>query len=174
MESKYRYRNASDYEITGEPIPKDAKEKKAEYRKRGFGMKQIDGKWEWVRYTSEGKVENPDIADVYNTVLKMAKKRSLVDATITATAASDIFTQDVEDNAPEPEMRPAEDQETTPPEEPKPETDRAACLRLAQELGKPLDWLNKMKAVHGGDYKALREDLERELEAKNKPEEAKE
>jgi hypothetical protein len=49
----------------------------------------------------EGKdakvIENPDIADTYNTVLKMAKKRAHVDATLTTTAASDIFTQDIED-----------------------------------------------------------------------------
>lgn len=43
------------------------------------------------------KVENPDIADVYNTVMKMAKKRAHVDAMITACAASDIFAQDLED-----------------------------------------------------------------------------
>lgn len=36
-------------------------------------------------------------ADVSNTILKMAKKRAQVDAVITATAASDIFTQDIED-----------------------------------------------------------------------------
>lgn len=49
-----------------------------------------------------GKVEkkrqvrtNP--ADVANTILKMAKKRGLVDAILTVTAASDIFTQDIED-----------------------------------------------------------------------------
>lgn len=36
-------------------------------------------------------------ADTANTVLKMAKKRALVDAVLTATAASDIFTQDIED-----------------------------------------------------------------------------
>lgn len=50
----------------------------------------------------QGKVEqvkqirtNP--ADVSNTVLKMAKKRGLVDAVLTVTAASDLFTQDIED-----------------------------------------------------------------------------
>lgn len=50
----------------------------------------------------QGKVEkkkqvrtNP--ADMANTILKMAKKRAQVDAVITATAASDIFTQDIED-----------------------------------------------------------------------------
>lgn len=94
MESKFRYRG-NTFEETGEPIPKDAKEKKAEYRKQGFGMKKIDDKWVWVKYGE--KQENPDIADVYNTVLKMAKKRAHVDAVLTATAASDIFAQDLED-----------------------------------------------------------------------------
>lgn len=42
------------------------------------------------------KIENPDIADTWNTVLKIAKKRALVDATLTATACSDIFTQDLD------------------------------------------------------------------------------
>lgn len=36
-------------------------------------------------------------ADLANTVLKMAKKRAQVDLTLTATAASDCFTQDLED-----------------------------------------------------------------------------
>lgn len=35
--------------------------------------------------------------DVANTVLKMGKKRALVDGVLTATAASDIFAQDLED-----------------------------------------------------------------------------
>ena len=104
MESKYRYRNNSDYEVLDEPIPDDSKERKSEYRKQGFGMKKVDGSWCWVKYSSTERVENPDIADVYNTVLKMAKKRAHIDATITACAASDIFTQDVEDTVdPEPE-----------------------------------------------------------------------
>lgn len=40
-------------------------------------------------------------ADLANTILKMAKKRALVDAVLTATAASDCFTQDIEDLPPE-------------------------------------------------------------------------
>ena len=40
------------------------------------------------------KADNPDIADLYNTVLKMAKKRAFVDATITALSVGDMFTQD--------------------------------------------------------------------------------
>lgn len=46
---------------------------------------------------SVDKTEHDNPADYYNTVLKMAKKRAHVDAILTATAASDIFTQDVED-----------------------------------------------------------------------------
>jgi hypothetical protein len=40
-------------------------------------------------------------ADVANTVLKMAKKRAMVDLALTVTAASDIFMQDIEDLPPE-------------------------------------------------------------------------
>ena len=54
------------------------------------------------RYRRDGtrKIENPDIADTWNTVRKMAAKRAYVAATISATAASDIFTQDLEDSKP--------------------------------------------------------------------------
>jgi hypothetical protein len=48
-----------------------------------------------------GRVPNPDLVDTHNTVLKMAQKRAFVGAMLTATAASDVFTQDLED-APEP------------------------------------------------------------------------
>lgn len=60
----------------------------------------LESKYRYRKQWSNGqsaKVENPDIADTYNTVLKMAKKRALVDAVKSTTAASDIFTQDVED-----------------------------------------------------------------------------
>lgn len=56
-----------------------------------------------IKYvTAKGKeYENMEVrtepADLANTVLKMAKKRAQIDLTLTATAASDIFTQDVED-----------------------------------------------------------------------------
>ena len=99
MESKYRYRNVADYEVTGEVIPRDYKEKKQAYRKQGFGAKKVDGEWQWVRFGDSERSENPDIADQYNTVIKMAKKRAQVDAILTATGASDIFTQDIEDFA---------------------------------------------------------------------------
>lgn len=43
------------------------------------------------------RFENPDPADQWNTVVKIACKRAYIAATISATAASDIFTQDLEE-----------------------------------------------------------------------------
>lgn len=53
-----------------------------------------------VNYLRDGREiqqvrTNP--ADVSNTILKMAKKRGLIDGVLTVTAASDLFTQDIED-----------------------------------------------------------------------------
>jgi len=57
-------------------------------------------------------------ADIANTVLKMAKKRALVDAVLTATAASDIFDQDLED-LPE-ELRQSSVNDKPTPQKPQP------------------------------------------------------
>jgi hypothetical protein len=46
-----------------------------------------------------GRVQNPDLIDAVNTVLKIAKKRCLVDAAISLARCSDIFTQDLDDQA---------------------------------------------------------------------------
>ncbi len=45
----------------------------------------------------ERRYKNQDAANIANTILKMAKKRALVDATLSATRASGMFTQDLED-----------------------------------------------------------------------------
>ena len=63
-------------------------------KKGGCGAKFADNSFDMADLKP---VENPDLADCYNTVLKMAKKRAMVDAVLTATAASDLFTQDMED-----------------------------------------------------------------------------
>lgn len=47
--------------------------------------------------TKEKKYRNQDGFTLDNTVLKMAKKRALIDATLTVASLSDIFTQDLED-----------------------------------------------------------------------------
>jgi hypothetical protein len=56
-------------------------------------------------------------SDMANTILKMAKKRALIDAVLTATGASDIFHQDLED-LPEGYIAPEQDQELPPKPEP--------------------------------------------------------
>ena len=48
-----------------------------------------------------GDVENPDQHDLENTLVKMAKKRAHVDAALTGTASSDLFTQDVDEDPPQ-------------------------------------------------------------------------
>jgi hypothetical protein len=53
--------------------------------------------WEIDDDTALYRVPNPDVADVVNTIQKMAQKRALVAATLIATSASEFFTQDVED-----------------------------------------------------------------------------
>lgn len=45
----------------------------------------------------ERRYARQDAAGIANTILKMAKKRALVDATLSATRASGLFTQDLED-----------------------------------------------------------------------------
>ena len=102
MEGKYRYRGGEKVG-TGQPVPKtywnlkktDGKAAQNLIGGPGFSAGKIDGNWE-ICSTGE-KMEHDNPADYYNTVLKMAKKRAHVDAILTATAASDIFTQDVED-----------------------------------------------------------------------------
>ncbi|MED4172346.1 hypothetical protein P4631_07775 [Halalkalibacterium halodurans] len=47
--------------------------------------------------STQYQIPNDEIDDLDNTLLKMAKKRALVDAVLSATRSSAIFTQDVED-----------------------------------------------------------------------------
>ncbi len=43
------------------------------------------------------RIENDEIYSIVNTILKMAKKRAQIDATLTVASLSEVFTQDVED-----------------------------------------------------------------------------
>jgi hypothetical protein len=55
----------------------------------------MEKKYRWRKDSKGNKIENEDIADVLNTVLKIAKKRAHIDATLTVTGAADLFTQDI-------------------------------------------------------------------------------
>lgn len=78
----------------------------------GFDLRVSSHKDEWYCWKAKGgcgatyplgqfkagtKVENDDPYTLANTILKMAQKRAHVAATLNATGASRIFTQDVED-----------------------------------------------------------------------------
>ena len=43
------------------------------------------------------KIPNPNVCDLANTILKMAKKRAFIDAVLQVASLSDVFTQDLED-----------------------------------------------------------------------------
>ena len=65
-------------------------------KKGGCGAKFPEGSAE-IESQQAGKVENEDIPTLKNTILKMAKKRAKIDATLAVTRSSGIFTQDIED-----------------------------------------------------------------------------
>ena len=82
-EEKYKWRRpVCDGEFNDTP----------EDRKR---LKWVKGYNEKPDYQIKQVRTNP--SDVANTILKMAKKRAQIDMTLTATGASDVFDQDLED-----------------------------------------------------------------------------
>lgn len=102
MESKYRYRGEGRKcpACGAEAIIKGKDEFGGGWlcfkKKGGCGAKFKDGDAQ-IEQQEGGKVENPDIADTYNTVIQIACKRAYVKATRSATAASGIFTDTIGD-----------------------------------------------------------------------------
>jgi len=101
-EKKYRYRGGERVcPNCGKPTIIKGK---AEYgggwlcfaKKGGCGAKFADADTA-ITGQEVGQVNNPDIADLVNTILKMADKRALVAATLIATGLSEYFTQDIDD-----------------------------------------------------------------------------
>jgi hypothetical protein len=116
MEGKYRYRKADLLcpECGQAAIIKGKEEFGGGWvcyqKKGGCGKKWTDANSPFGGVITS-RVEHDNPADYYNTCLKMAKKRALVDACLTVTAASDIFTQDIEDM---PEVMPGAAQNQKP------------------------------------------------------------
>jgi hypothetical protein len=67
------------------------------FKKKGGCGEKFAAADERITSQTVGRVENEDIADLDNTILKMAKKRAQVDGAIALARCSDMFTQDVED-----------------------------------------------------------------------------
>ena len=123
LEAKYRYRNAERKcpSCGSEAIIKGKEQYGGGWlcfkKKGGCGAKFEDDDPE-ITLQARGKVENENIADVHNTIIKMAAKRAKVDAIITATAASSLFTQDVEEfRNGEPGPEPKQEQKEEKPSE---------------------------------------------------------
>lgn len=124
-ESKYRWRKANRFcPACGntESLIKG----KAEYgggwicfgRKGGCGAKFAE-KDPSIIEQQVGRVQNTDIYDQINTIMKMAEKRALVAATLIACNASDYFAQDADDLT-EPPADPQEPPREEPPPPPNP------------------------------------------------------
>ena len=79
-ESKYRYRWVYESDIP-KSLDKETLVSKV--------FKNRTTKAEYAKY----RIENTDLIDQWNTILKMAKKRALVDAVLSATRSSSIFSQ---------------------------------------------------------------------------------
>lgn len=77
MEKKYRYTNVDEVPEGIDPST----------------VEKTINKWGAVKY----KIPNPHIADLVNTILKMAKKRAFIDAVLQVASLSDVFTQDLEE-----------------------------------------------------------------------------
>lgn len=121
-ESKYRYRNADRVCPTcgATAIIRG----KAEYgggwicfgKKGGCGAKFRAGDPS-IETQATGKITNPDVADLVNTIDKMAQKRAFISAVLISINASEFFTQDLEDitdAAWQPDQTPPTQQPRTP------------------------------------------------------------
>lgn len=144
-ENRYRYRWVSEYKLprhlNKETIFSEEREEWKNGRKTGNT---------YFMY----RIENEDMHSLWNTVLKMAKKRAFVDATLTCTHASSIFAleeqeldawvngADVEGEAPTTTRRAT--QETTTRRQPAPgastATDKNRALKLVERIKGGADW----------------------------------
>ncbi len=156
-EKKYRYRSA------GPPCPDCSFElRRSKHDDEWYCWKKKGGcgaKFPLGQFSAGGTTENADPYELDNTLLKMAKKRAHVDATLTAHAASGIFTQDVEPTTA------AEPEAPAPPRQPTPEPPDEGPADEGAAPGQPFSgkritsltkgqWAEVFKAsdaVHGKD-----------------------
>lgn len=128
------------------------------------------------------KIPNPEVADLANTILKMAFKRSHVASIITAVGAGGIFTQDLEDFGgqppgsgqsyekpkaapPPPEPPPAEEETQVDPREALRERARGLYDLVALKLGLNADTDPPKKAIFTAIERSLGKPAEDNPEA---------
>lgn len=137
MESKYRWRWVGERDL---PQGIDKTNLTSQVRTSRAG-----GKWTVYR------LDNEDIYSQVNTILKMSKKRALVDAALSAGRLSQVFTQDLEDiihDEPKPVVTKARNEEEpqrqiTPPAKesnPPSETTTTETEELFKWVAKNMGW----------------------------------
>lgn len=105
FEKKYRYRNSDRLcPSCGKPAIIKGKQEYGGgwlcFKNKGGCSAKFGDKDQSIIGQDTGQIKNPDVADLANTILKMADKRALVAATLIATGLSEYFTQDIEDFVP--------------------------------------------------------------------------
>lgn len=153
-EKKYAWRNS------GRKCPSCGKEGallKSKDKPEWFCWRKKDGcgatfpeKDERITGQKVGRAPNPDLADNYNTVRKMACKRAHVAAILFATCASEIFTQDLEDGMDDepphisPHAYPDEDHNMAPVQSPEYDAVMRELQAIFDEVKKanPVTWDN--------------------------------
>ncbi len=107
-ESKYRYRQANrkcpqcgkDSILRSKYAPKNDRNAQPGwycFTKTGGCGAEFSADDKRIVDQQTGRIPNPDIADIVNTLMKMSQKRAFVGATLIATNASEYFTQDIEE-----------------------------------------------------------------------------
>ncbi|MDR3639047.1 MAG: hypothetical protein P4L84_34905 [Isosphaeraceae bacterium] len=151
LESKYRWRHAErECPECGKAAIIKGKEEYGGgwvcFKKKGGCNAKFQDDDRRITAQNVGRVENPDIHDVRNTVLKIAKKRSLVDASLGLSCLSEHFTQDLDEYPPlgatpaeSADSRPADPQRTPPQAQGQREGQRPSGQRQQQRQNRRED-----------------------------------
>lgn len=119
-------------------------------KKGGCGAQFTDDNEAAIVSQPTGDVDNPDLPDLWNTVVKMAEKRARVDAILSVTGASAIFTQDLEDT---PVSAPAWSEQPPPEPEPKlqllPDASVDIVLEAIKRAAMGTEWIRSQLVAIG-------------------------
>ena len=160
FEKKYRYRSANIKcpSCGNETVIKGKDEYGGGWlcfaKKGGCGAKFKDGDPK-IEDQPRGQIKNPDIADIVNTLQKMAQKRAYIAAVLLATNASEYFTQDIEDFidadfvAVEPEKKQPFVQKQQPANQPK------SLVQEAVELGGTVKNTLTVETAESHDWESM-------------------
>ena len=115
MEDRYRWRWLWKSKVPKTLLDEEGKVDADKYRDQ-VGIELITKKIKTQDYgwQTQYRFPNDDIFTLVNTIQKMAKKRALIDAALSAARLSDLFTQDLEDIHKEYQVEKEEEEEKPP------------------------------------------------------------